>query len=112
MGRRGYPPEFRRRVLDLVEAGRKVADLARALGVSEQAIDGCVALTSSPGLLSFNVTLVPGAIALAALRFGPCPRACRARLSGTCRGAEPRRHAQQACRDHRSLAIRPCRQGC
>jgi len=23
MGRRGYPPEFRRRVLDLVDAGRK-----------------------------------------------------------------------------------------
>jgi transposase-like protein len=40
MGRRGYPPEFRRRVLDLVEAGRKVADVARDLGVSEQAIYG------------------------------------------------------------------------
>jgi len=25
MARRGYPPEFRRRVLDLLEAGRKVA---------------------------------------------------------------------------------------
>jgi hypothetical protein len=25
MGKRGYPPEFRRRVLDLVEAGRTVA---------------------------------------------------------------------------------------
>jgi hypothetical protein len=24
MGRRGYPPEFRRRVLDLIEAGRRV----------------------------------------------------------------------------------------
>jgi hypothetical protein len=29
MGRRGYPPEFRHRVLDLLAAGRKVADLAR-----------------------------------------------------------------------------------
>ncbi|GAA2275549.1 hypothetical protein GCM10010402_34890 [Actinomadura luteofluorescens] len=29
MGRRGYPPEFRRKVLDLLEAGRKVADVAR-----------------------------------------------------------------------------------
>ena len=38
MGRRGYPPEFRRRVLDLVEAGRKVADVARDLGISEQTI--------------------------------------------------------------------------
>jgi len=35
MGRRGYPPEFRRRVLDLLAAGRKVADLARDLAVSE-----------------------------------------------------------------------------
>jgi hypothetical protein len=24
MGRRGYPPEFRRRVIDLLDAGRKV----------------------------------------------------------------------------------------
>jgi transposase-like protein len=38
MGRRGYPPEFRRRVLDLLTAGRKVADLARDLGVSDQTI--------------------------------------------------------------------------
>lgn len=38
MGRRGYPPEFRRRVLDLVTAGRKVADLARDLGVSSQTV--------------------------------------------------------------------------
>jgi transposase-like protein len=38
MGRRGYPPEFRRRVLDLVTAGRKVADLARDLGVSDQTL--------------------------------------------------------------------------
>ena len=28
MGHRGYPAEFRRRVLDLLEAGRKVADVA------------------------------------------------------------------------------------
>jgi len=38
MGRRGYPPEFRRRVVDLLAAGRKVADLARDLGVSDQTI--------------------------------------------------------------------------
>lgn len=38
MGRRGYPPEFRRRVLDLIESGRKIADVARDLGVSEQTI--------------------------------------------------------------------------
>ena len=38
MGRRGYPPEFRRRVLDLVEAGRKVAEVAEDLGISEQTI--------------------------------------------------------------------------
>ena len=38
MGRRGYPAEFRRKVLDLVDAGRKVADVARDLGVSDQTI--------------------------------------------------------------------------
>src|ERR1017187_9671515 len=38
MGRRGYPAEFRRRVVDLVEAGRKVGDVARDLGVSDQTI--------------------------------------------------------------------------
>jgi transposase-like protein len=38
MGRRGYPPEFRRKVLDLVEAGRSVADVARDLEISDQSI--------------------------------------------------------------------------
>jgi transposase-like protein len=38
MGRRGYPPEFRRRVLDLLTAGRKVSDLALDLGLSDQTI--------------------------------------------------------------------------
>lgn len=38
MARRGYPPEFRRRVVALVEGGRTVADLAAELGVSEQTI--------------------------------------------------------------------------
>ncbi len=38
MGRRGYPPEFRRKVLDLVEAGRAVVDVARDLGISQQSI--------------------------------------------------------------------------
>ena len=39
-GRRGYPAEFRRRVVDLLGTGRRVADVARDLGVSEQAIYG------------------------------------------------------------------------
>ena len=38
MGRRGYSTEFRRRVLDLVAAGPKVADVARDLGISDQII--------------------------------------------------------------------------
>ncbi len=38
MGRRGYPPEFRRRVLELLAAGRRVTDLARNIGVSGQTI--------------------------------------------------------------------------
>jgi transposase len=38
MGRRGYPPEFRGKVLDLVEAGRPIAEVAKALGISAQSI--------------------------------------------------------------------------
>jgi putative transposase len=38
MGRRGYPPEFRRKVLDLVEAGRPIAEVAKALG-NERPVD-------------------------------------------------------------------------
>ena len=38
MGRRGYPPEFRRKVIDLVEAGRKVADVALDLEISEKSV--------------------------------------------------------------------------
>lgn len=33
-----YPPEFRRRVLGLLKAGRSVAEVAADLGVSSQAI--------------------------------------------------------------------------
>ena len=39
-GRRGYPAELRRRVVDLLAAGRKVADVASDLVISEQAIYG------------------------------------------------------------------------
>ena len=38
MARRGYPPEFRRRVVDLVEGGRKVEKVAADLRISEQRI--------------------------------------------------------------------------
>ncbi len=38
MGRRGYPPEFRQRALDLLAAGRRPTDLARDLGISSQTI--------------------------------------------------------------------------
>jgi transposase-like protein len=38
MARRGYPPEFRRRVVALIEGGRKVCEVAAELGVSEQTI--------------------------------------------------------------------------
>lgn len=33
MARRGYPPEFRRRVVDLVDRGRKVSEVAAELEV-------------------------------------------------------------------------------
>lgn len=35
---RSYPPEFRRKVLDLVASARKVAEVARLLGISDQTI--------------------------------------------------------------------------
>lgn len=35
---RSYPPEFRRKVLDLVESGRPIKQVAELLGVSEQTI--------------------------------------------------------------------------
>jgi transposase len=38
LGRKGYPAEFRRRVLDRLESGRRVTDLARDLGISPQTI--------------------------------------------------------------------------
>lgn len=38
MGRRGYPPEFRRKVLDLLAAGRTVADVAHDLQISQESI--------------------------------------------------------------------------
>ena len=38
MGRRGYPAEFRRRVLDLIASGRSVTDVARDLGISGQTV--------------------------------------------------------------------------
>lgn len=37
-GRKGYPPEFRQRVLDLVAAGRRVGDVARDLRISDQTV--------------------------------------------------------------------------
>jgi transposase len=38
MGRKGYSAEFRRRALDLVAAGKSVAEVARLLEVSDQSI--------------------------------------------------------------------------
>ncbi len=35
---RSYPSEFRRKVLDLVASGRKVAEVAQLLGISDQTI--------------------------------------------------------------------------
>lgn len=38
MGRRGYPEQFRRKVLDLIDSGRSVAEVAHDLGISDQTI--------------------------------------------------------------------------
>ncbi len=38
MARQGYPAEFRRRVVVLVEGGKKVAEVSLEFGISEQTI--------------------------------------------------------------------------
>lgn len=38
MGRRGYAPEFRRRVLELIGGGRRIRDIAVDLAITEQTI--------------------------------------------------------------------------
>lgn len=38
MPRKAYPLEFPRRVVKLVESGRKVAEVAADLGISEQSV--------------------------------------------------------------------------
>lgn len=38
MARSGSPAEFRRKVLDLIESGRSIADVAHDLEISEQTI--------------------------------------------------------------------------
>ena len=38
MGRRGYPPAFCRKVLDLVDGGRTITDVARDHGISGQSV--------------------------------------------------------------------------
>ena len=70
MGRRGYPAEFRRKVLDLVESGRPVADVAKALGISE---------VFSPGFA------VRGRLGEASLQVRPlCQRSAGCRLPRGC----------------------------
>jgi transposase-like protein len=45
-----YPPEFRRKVLDLVASGRRVAQVAVDLDISEQTIYAwCSGLSGSTG---------------------------------------------------------------
>ena len=38
VGRRGYPPKFRHKTLDLVATGRPVAEVAAVLGISAKSI--------------------------------------------------------------------------
>ena len=52
MGRRGYPPELRRKVLDLVEAGRPIAEVAKAFWGSSPS-------RSTPGAVYASVTRPP-----------------------------------------------------
>ena len=38
VGRRGYPPELRRKILDLLKADRPIVEVAKAMGISDQSI--------------------------------------------------------------------------
>jgi putative transposase len=59
-----YPPEFRRRALDLLETGRSVRDVAASLGVAES----CLHRWKSRDLLDRGVTtLTPEQVESAAL---------------------------------------------
>ncbi len=51
MGRRGYPPEFRRKVLDLVASGCRVSEVTLDLGISDQTIYSCCGRTALTGAL-------------------------------------------------------------
>ena len=67
-GKRGYPAELGRRVVDLLATGRKVADVARDLGVSEQAIYGWRRLERIDGGLEPGVSTLERAELAAANR--------------------------------------------
>ena len=59
MARRGYPPEFRSRVVELVEGGRRVGEVAADLGISEQSIytwrrQSRIDCGAEPGLISIE----------------------------------------------------------
>ena len=58
MGRRGYPAEFRHRVLDLVAAGRQIKAVAADLELSEQTSTPGGARTAPIGASSRPVQLV------------------------------------------------------
>jgi hypothetical protein len=78
VGRRGYPPEFRRKVLDLVASGRKVAQVAFDLEISEQPLDTVPAapdlVVEVPGVGEdgANGGGLPAVLQPVGLRLGPC----------------------------------------
>ena len=65
-GRKGFPVEFRRRVLDLVAAGRPITDVARDLDISSQSIyrwqrQGRIDEGFEPGVTSAEAAELPAA---------------------------------------------------
>ena len=90
MGRRGYPAEFRRKVLDLVEAGRPVSEVAKALGVSAQSC-------SAPS---------PGRCMQPRRRKGPRLRAAKRRVAVAERPGHPAGEALQL-HPHRIVRLSP-----
>ncbi|MFD7604240.1 helix-turn-helix domain-containing protein [Streptomyces mirabilis] len=80
------PPEFRRKVIDLVASGRKAAEVAQLLGISDQTIyvwcrQHLIDTGQLPGTTSSDLcelAAAPQAYRRAGGRVGHPPAGCRA----------------------------------
>ena len=90
MGRRGYPPEFRRKVLDLIEAGRPIAEVAQAIwgSATSRSTPGAAKTASTEGLEPGLTSAEQGELAAAKRRIAELETELRGHAPGD--GAGPR----------------------